>query len=193
MHGINTRHSALELNWQLPDLDQAALALRNSLVRELEEKEQDTTGLSFAIRTSPLDEATSILIEPEANGISGVQVYRVLHTSDFSINHHWEVFASQVGRTVLAETLDAVCQTYYRRIGITNSVVSEEESIPASAHQVHQCPHCLSVYDPTYGEPVAGIAVGTPFHHLPETFVCTLCEAPKSAFVLIEDAALLNS
>jgi hypothetical protein len=38
LHGINLRHSSLELNWQLPDFDQQALQLKNTLVQALEEK-----------------------------------------------------------------------------------------------------------------------------------------------------------
>jgi rubredoxin len=186
--GLMTQHSSLELNWQLPDLDPAAISLRDTLVREMDEKELRTSGLSFALRTSVLAECTSVLIEPEANPEGSEQAFHVLHTSDFTTGHlHWESFARQVKPDELGDTLAYVCQAYYNQIGEIAPSVSEEESIPAPAHQVHQCPNCLTVYNPTFGEPSKGIEAGTPFEALPDAYTCSLCDTPKWAFVFIED------
>lgn len=44
------------------------------------------------------------------------------------------------------------------------------------------CPTCGYVYDPAVGDPDAGIAPGTPFEELPESWQCPLCAVPKSEF-----------
>jgi rubredoxin len=183
-----TQHSSLELNWQLPDLDPTAIRLRDSLVRELDEKEMRTSGLSFAIRTSPMTACTSVLIEPEPHPTGAEETFQILHTPDFSTGHlHWEAFAQGVKRDELVDTLAYVCQAYYAQMGETAAGVSEEEAIPAPAHPVHQCPNCLTVYNSIYGEPSQNIVAGTFFDDLPEDYACSLCDTPKWAFVFIED------
>ena len=44
------------------------------------------------------------------------------------------------------------------------------------------CKICGWVYDPTEGDPDAGIAPGTPFEDLPEDYVCPVCMATKDEF-----------
>ncbi|MBQ7667604.1 MAG: rubredoxin [Kiritimatiellae bacterium] len=44
------------------------------------------------------------------------------------------------------------------------------------------CKTCGYVYDPEIGDPEAGIAPGTAFEDLPETWQCPLCAVPKSEF-----------
>jgi rubredoxin len=189
-YGILTQHSALELNWQVPDLDPKAIELRNALVREMDEKEWRTKGLSFGLRTSSMDVCTSVLVEPETDATDTFQVW---HSPDFSGGHlHWESFARQVKRDELADTLFYVCQAYYTQMGASPASTSEQEAIPTPAHAVHQCPNCLTIYDPAYGEPDSGVESGTPFEALPESYACPLCETPKWAFVFIEDDRQLS-
>jgi rubredoxin len=45
-----------------------------------------------------------------------------------------------------------------------------------------ECTVCGWVYDPEKGDPSQGIAPGTPFEQLPESWVCPECGAPKSMF-----------
>jgi rubredoxin/molybdopterin converting factor small subunit len=49
----------------------------------------------------------------------------------------------------------------------------------------YQC-RCGYVYDPKEGDATQGIAPGTPFSELPETWVCPLCGLPKANFVKVE-------
>src|SRR5690606_3752992 len=49
--GINERHSSLELNWHLPVIDNEALELKRFLVRELDQQDISTHGLTFTIKT----------------------------------------------------------------------------------------------------------------------------------------------
>lgn len=44
------------------------------------------------------------------------------------------------------------------------------------------CNICGYIYDPEVGEPDNGIAAGTSFESLPDSYVCPICEAPKSEF-----------
>lgn len=44
------------------------------------------------------------------------------------------------------------------------------------------CQVCGYVYDPAKGDPDNGIAPGTPFEALPDTWVCPLCGVAKSSF-----------
>ncbi len=50
------------------------------------------------------------------------------------------------------------------------------------------CTICGFVYDETLGIPEAGIAPGTRFDELPDTWVCPVCGAPKAAFRPVEAA-----
>lgn len=44
------------------------------------------------------------------------------------------------------------------------------------------CNVCGYVYDPEKGDPDSGIAPGTPFEAIPDTWVCPLCGVDKSNF-----------
>ncbi len=44
------------------------------------------------------------------------------------------------------------------------------------------CTVCGYVYDPEKGDPDAGIAPGTPFEELDESYVCPLCGVGKELF-----------
>ncbi len=45
-----------------------------------------------------------------------------------------------------------------------------------------ECLVCGYVYDPEQGDPENGVAPGTPFEALPETWVCPECGAGKDMF-----------
>ena len=44
------------------------------------------------------------------------------------------------------------------------------------------CALCGYVYDPSLGDPDEGIAPGTAFEDLPETWTCPVCGASKEEF-----------
>jgi rubredoxin len=188
IHHIQLQHSALELNWQLPDLDTGAIQLKNTWVRELEEKEVYTTGLSFALQTRPADVFTSVAIRQ--NTEAGQTGYDILHTADFTgYSSKWQVFAGSVPGQAVADALIDLCQVYYRQLGTTSvAVLAEETPVFAQTRQVHQCPDCLTIYNLESGDPAANIPPGTSFEELPGTYTCSLCEAPKANFVQIESS-----
>lgn len=46
----------------------------------------------------------------------------------------------------------------------------------------YECEVCGYVYDPAEGDSASGIAPGTSFEDLPETWVCPMCGVPKDQF-----------
>ena len=45
-----------------------------------------------------------------------------------------------------------------------------------------KCSVCGYVYDPEAGDPDSGIAAGTRFEDIPDTWVCPICGATKDMF-----------
>lgn len=45
-----------------------------------------------------------------------------------------------------------------------------------------KCSVCGYVYDPEYGDPDTGIAPGTPFEKIPDSWSCPICGATKELF-----------
>jgi rubredoxin len=97
---------------------------------------------------------------------------------------------------LLPEQLRRAIWAFYARQSQKNklpgkkSMVKKEEIKPEKKEYLHQCSHCLSVYDESAGEPDNGIAAGTPFEKLAATYHCTLCEAPKEDFRKIDKSKL---
>lgn len=52
--------------------------------------------------------------------------------------------------------------------------------------QKYQCSVCGWIYDPEVGDPDGGIAAGTPFEQIPDSWVCPMCGAAKSEFTKID-------
>ena len=46
----------------------------------------------------------------------------------------------------------------------------------------YKCTVCGYEYNPEKGDPVNGIAPGTPFEKLPEDWVCPVCSGGKDVF-----------
>lgn len=51
----------------------------------------------------------------------------------------------------------------------------------------YRCSVCGWLYDPKIGYPDGGIAPGTPFEKLPDSWTCPVCGAPKSSFAKSDD------
>ena len=49
----------------------------------------------------------------------------------------------------------------------------------------YRCIICDYIYDPAEGDPDNGIAAGTAFEDVPDSWVCPLCGAAKDQFELI--------
>ncbi|PIR92340.1 rubredoxin [Candidatus Falkowbacteria bacterium CG10_big_fil_rev_8_21_14_0_10_44_15] len=53
--------------------------------------------------------------------------------------------------------------------------------------QKYICPPCGYIYDPAVGDPDSGIAPGTAFADIPDTWVCPICGLDKSIMVPYEE------
>ncbi len=49
----------------------------------------------------------------------------------------------------------------------------------------YQCCDCIYAYNPERGDPKNGIAPGTKFEDLPDSWVCPICGAKKGRFKAI--------
>jgi rubredoxin len=193
-HKINTGHSSLELNWQLPDLDREAYKLKDFIVREFLKAEVRTDGLIFGIRTQPVDMASSISIERRAMIKIGkyhfIRHYRIRHKKNFDINSDETIFyAGYVKKRDLPAVLNYLTEQFYKGLIRENSLAkniagplkNEEESKKGKI--VYQCKKCLSVYDSQFGDESAGVAAGISFNELPFDYLCGVCEESRNSFV----------
>ena len=61
---------------------------------------------------------------------------------------------------------------------------SSEVSFLSERGEKYRCSVCGYVYEPGWGDTDSGIAAGTPFSELPETWICPICGAAKEEFVI---------
>jgi flavin reductase (DIM6/NTAB) family NADH-FMN oxidoreductase RutF/rubredoxin len=95
-----------------------------------------------------------------------------------------------IGKLVNAEVLtEEACLTYdyYQQVkrGTTPktapSYIAKEKEATVNMSK-YECTVCGYVYDPEVGDPDGGIAPGTPFEKIPDSWVCPVCGAAKSEF-----------
>jgi flavin reductase (DIM6/NTAB) family NADH-FMN oxidoreductase RutF/rubredoxin len=97
-----------------------------------------------------------------------------------------------IGKIVDCEVLsddEPMTYAYYREIKGGKSpktaptyVKEEEPPKPQASPARYTCKVCGYVYDPEKGDPDNGIATGTAFDDLPDSWTCPICSAPKSEF-----------
>ncbi|MUH38335.1 rubredoxin domain-containing protein [Zobellia amurskyensis] len=189
--GINVRHSQLEMNWHLPVDDNQALELKKFLVRSFDQNDISTYGLTFGISNDvgKRSHFASVIIEKNSSPtiVKDFDVrptYNVLHFENFDPNtQKYLAYAQDVDKIELPGLLMELSKKYFNQLGRevevnkTPKIVEEQET-----KTIHQCQSCFTVYDPLYGDVSGNIAKGTPFKELPETYICSVCEAPKSQF-----------
>lgn len=200
-HRINVRHASNELNWQVEDQSEEALALKRSLVLHFDREDIRTYGLCFAIQTKSSHSIFgSVIIQKQAGKRKYRDRFDILYTRDFNPNARERViFRTDLTREMLPTYLVSLCKYYYERLDLQSELlhkVFEEGSIrqeEAVAPQriLHQCSACLSVFDPLFGDELAGVEPGINFAELPDTHTCSTCGAPKSWFQEIEEGMLV--
>ncbi len=179
--GMNLRHSALELNWHLPALDQEALDLKFYLVRELDKQDISTYGLTFTIKSSTdITLFTSVVIEKA----EGENMYNLLYSKNFNPNlNEYRYYAKDVHKTVLAPLIVELSLVYYESLNEETQESPKVKSIRDNIEkELYQCIHCQTVYDAEYGDPEAAVAPGTTFNELPGDYVCPTCGGKKDGF-----------
>ncbi|HZX58156.1 MAG TPA: rubredoxin, partial [Mucilaginibacter sp.] len=181
---LNVRHAANELNWQIEDICNEGLALKQQLVREFEEADLRTYQLCFAIKTQPKTGLTgSVIIKKGTHDL-----FDILHTRDFNPNSKdYVTYLQQIKPSELSAHLITLCTEFYT-IQSNNTLpleVAEETSPQYHKTAVYQCNHCLTRYDKVYGDCVNEIDKEIDFEELTD-YSCPVCEAPKNEFSLIE-------
>jgi rubredoxin len=188
--GINERHSSLELNWHLPVIDAEALELKRFLVRELDQQDISTHGLTFTIKMKrEIVLFTSIVIERNNDNTNGDR-YNILYAKNFNPNNiGYLTYARAVKREVIPALLIELSKIYFRQLNPEKEHVEHRntDSPKANASPSYQCSNCLSVYDKRYGDSFANIPAGVPFEELPEDYACHICDSPKKYFVAMKD------
>src|SRR5687768_5038223 len=187
--GINERHSSLELNWHLPVIDTEALELKKFLVRELDQQDISTHGLTFTIKTDRVIQYfTTVVIEKHKDSIAG-ETYNILYAKNFNpTNIIYHTYAKGVKKEILPALLIELSKLYFRQLNPEKPKDEELKDVAAvkGANPKFQCRNCLTIYDPAYGDPLANIPPGIAFGDLPETYVCHVCDSGKKDFVSME-------
>ncbi len=190
---LNVRHSANELNWQLEDLCDEALALKIQLVRQFEEADLRTYRLCFAIKTVPRTGlfGSVVIRKRRTRDAGGRPLYEVMHTRDFNPNSKDYVSVDrELSESQLGPRLIDVCASYYafreQQAADRARPPKPDEPLPPEPASVWQCRFCLSRYDGKYGDSSQHLSPGTAFETISE-YTCPTCDAPKSAFEPLPD------
>ncbi|KAA5822343.1 rubredoxin [Algibacter amylolyticus] len=189
--GINVRHSMLEMNWHLPVNDESALNLKKYLVNNFDQNDISTYGLTFGITNFDSDtyNFTSIVIEKnrQPQTIKDFKIrdtYNLLYAKNFDTNtREYITHVQDVDKVELPGLLMELSQLYFEQLGSEREEEDQNLTIQETIEEeVHQCSDCMTIYDETYGDLTQNIPAKTPFDSLPNTYECSLCEAPKSNF-----------
>lgn len=189
--GINERHSSLELNWHLPVIDNEALELKKFLVRELDQQDISTHGLTFTIKTNrDILYFTTVVIEKNTDSLPADH-YNILYARNFDPNTlHYHAYARGIKKEMIAAVLIELSKLYFRQLNPEKIKAegSRMEAVSKEKISQYQCGNCLSIYDPAYGDPQAGIPPGVSFEDLPENYKCHVCDSNKKDFVRVGNA-----
>lgn len=190
---INVRHASNELNWQTEDLCPEGLRLKRYLVRQFDQDDVRTEGLTFAIKTQQGSGLAGSIIIRKQEGIRPGQLklldrYSIWHTPDLD-PHAMEavLYRKDLEKEELFPYLAALCKEFYHRRSEGQLSPVDMEGAMAKANpkaSSFQCFHCLTVYDEQYGDPGQGVAPGTPFGEIHPDWHCPVCDAAKADFGL---------
>jgi len=188
--GINERHSSIELNWHLPVIDAEALELKRFLVRELDQQDISTHGLTFTIKTHrDMLLFTSIVIEKNLE-IENSERFNILYAKNFNPNNIiYQIYSRGVRKEAIPALLIELSKLYFRQLNPERELVSgASKTTPVNGMvSIYQCSNCLTIYDKKYGDPFANIPPGIPFEQLPDSYACHVCDSPKKDFVPMQE------
>jgi rubredoxin len=180
---LNIRHASNELNWQIEDLCEEGLDLKKQIVKDFEEADLRTYKLTFAIKTQAQTGLTaSIIIKKQTTG-----GYEISYTHDFNPNSRDYIdYRKDVLQEQLSERLITLCEQYYSLKGNYPNlgVIDRQEiSVLIIPLKIYRCPHCFTIYDKRYGDPLNNVNKNIDFEMLTD-YQCPVCEAPGVEFVL---------
>lgn len=198
---MNVRHASNELNWQMEDFCPDGLRLKRSLVRQLDQEDVRTEGLTFSIkmhRGSGLSASIVIRRQEEVRKGQGRMLdrYDLWHTADFHPNSgELVLFREGLEKETLFTYIVSLCKEFYQRQSQLDTIRWDDL---AGGHRVedrvgaetgYECRHCLTQYLARYGDPDAGVAAGTAFEQLPPDYVCPVCGAARTDYRILEKTA----
>lgn len=191
-HNVNVRHAANGLAWQTEDYTGEGTQLKNYVLRFFEKHDTRTFGLCFGVQTRPKSEVFgSVLIRRRPllriGQLALFSLYDIYFTDNFNPNSRvYHLFERGLLKIHVPNQINRLCRQYNtRRMQEPTEVIDldperlEPTSTPLVV-PVHQCPHCLTVYDAQYGDDRQQVAPGTPFEQLPDAYTCPTCDAPKA-------------
>jgi len=193
--GINVRHSLLELNWHLPVANQSALDLKRFIVRNFDQNDISTYGLTFGINSAYRKNFTAIVIQenPKPKAVQNFEIrptYNVQYAKNFDPNTlQYLTYAQDVDKIELPGLLMELSRLFFEQLGenpISELAVVESTASTPIEIEVYQCDNCLTIYDEKYGSPDQNIAPNTPFEDLPKDYLCSVCESEKESFQKIK-------
>lgn len=195
---INVRHASNELNWQSEDLCEYGLSLKRELINEFNKVDLRTFKLCFAIKTNPKSGLFgSVIIRKQASNLDEDYRFDILHTTDFNPNSkNFTLYKENISKVSLAEALVQLCDNYYQLQTLSESASEHNYYEPEANKEndqtlVHQCSHCLTIYDETWGDEENGVPSGTNFSDLTEDYSCAICGAAKSDIIpILKDSVL---
>jgi rubredoxin len=193
---INVRHAANELNWQVEDLAPEGLALKKAIIREFDDEDVRTFGLSFAVQTRSKSEVFGSVVIKKRTIFGGLSsAFDIYHTIDFNPNtRELVLFEKGVNKAHVPEILQRLTKRFYAQNSKQQVSIIKQKEIKVSDSQpikVHQCKTCFTIYDERFGDSVNDIPVGVKFADLPKDYCCSVCESVKSEFVEVDVEGLL--
>jgi flavin reductase (DIM6/NTAB) family NADH-FMN oxidoreductase RutF/rubredoxin len=113
---------------------------------------------------------------------------RVIKSMD--VGSHVLFVGEVIAAEILNDTEEPMSYAYYHSVKRGTSPKTaptyinpeKNEKKEETAMKKFRCTVCGYVYDPEKGDPDNGIQPGTAFESLPDSWVCPVCGAPKSAF-----------
>jgi rubredoxin len=188
-HGLNIRHAANELNWQLEDNNEESKELKQYILREFDDLDVRTFGLCFAIQTKPKSEVFgSIIIKENKKFFNLLKSYSIYQTLDFNPNsRHFRLYKDEVSKANLPGELYQLTKQYYKKRNATTKPTSTMPVQKVKPKSIFECKLCMTWYDAEFGDFTQGIEAGVPFEALPPTYYCPTCESDKTAFVKVDN------
>ncbi|GAB3252165.1 hypothetical protein GCM10027347_11050 [Larkinella harenae] len=195
-HNINVRHAANELAWQTEDHSDEGNQLKKYVLRFFEKNDTRTFGLCFGVQTRPKSEVFgSVLIRRRPlisiGQLALFSVYDLYFTENFNPNSRtYCLFEKGLLKIHLPYQLQRLCRKFSTHrppepLETVRPEAEKNEPSPGYNPLLHQCPHCLTVYDSQYGDSRNGIPAGVLFRDLPESYTCATCDAPKAELQII--------
>lgn len=193
--GINIRHSLLELNWHLPVNDDEALQLKKFIVRNFDQNDISTYGLTFAVTNR--DESniyfTSIVVEKNSvpKSVKDFEVrptYNVLYSEKFDPNNHkYLVYAQDIDKIELSGLLMELSKMYFDQLGDENEVKNSDDKVKlvSKNDEVFQCSDCLTVLADYRCEKQTVEDFKISLKNIPDDYICDVCDASKESLVKV--------